>query len=248
MISPWDLLEAARYMSVTRVWKKEKAMNNKFKVGDKVRCVDADSGGNHLKLGGVYIIERSYMCGANGPVVDLIELREPGFMARRFELVEPATSGEDLDTLIKQANAGMRAIEKLRSPLYKNQVTVEDSVAGSFDTVTAFFEDTQPVFRKAPPLPAPFTLKDSGHRVEFLNRGFVNVGCQTLSIDGLTNGLIYLVRESGHHYSSTALNIDLRASKKGVGHPAGEITWADAEQLLAALEGLAVGTVFVFDL
>lgn len=200
-------------------------MNNKFKVGDKVRCIELYCESKFLTKNKIYEVlsispEHIGIVSDNGSKHD--------FFSSRFELVERA---DDLDELIEQANA-------LFPKLHARRAEIEIKNSYDFDWCDLFvvFNGAQ-LRRKAPALPAPFTLKNSGHKVTFqfrLNKQpDVSVGCQTFCIDEIKPALTNLLK------NGMSMSYEFYATREGVAHTAGKITWADAEQLLAALEGLA---------
>lgn len=203
-------------------------MNRKFKLGDSIRCIDVQSNSRYLTKGKIYTV-LSYDSDLDTVCVIADDNTSHNFFPYRFELVEQ----DALDVLIARANDGMRAIEQLVK--YHDHELETDHK--DFTKVSSWFEPIQPTFRrKAPPLPAPFTLKDSLHSVQCIDASTVKVGCQTFRFDQLRQGLFLLIREDCSEYSSIEGPYNLSASKRGVSYGGNSITWADAEQLLAALE------------
>lgn len=205
-------------------------MNHKFKPGDKVRCVKE---GNGVYQGMVYEVEAFDLSAAS------VRLRNIGWRYDdRFELVEEKSAkGDDLNTLIQRANDGMRAI----TALYNADPTVvaihDDGDTRGVTVGYYSYSNFKEFRRKAPaPLPAPFTLKDSGHRVEFDfydTSNNVKVGCQTFAVVELRDSLVALIR---NNLPTSLGRPHLSATKNGIQHNGNVVTWADAEQLLAALE------------
>lgn len=223
----WEAMsrDAAGGLAAITGVKQGKAMNNKFQVGDKVRCI-ATGENEWIRVGDEYTVEISkensiYIQAKKTPRGFS---RLTSYPSSLFELVERAS--DDLDALIEQANALFPKLHARR-----DEIEIKLSVECDWETVVAYFDEVKLRRRKAPPaLPAPFTLKDSGYQVSFLGSMSVAIGCQTFHTDVIQPALTNLLKEN------MAMSYEFYASKKGVRHAAGQITWADAEQLLAALE------------
>ena len=83
----------------------------KFKVGDKVRCIDASGQAEEsLVEGEIYTVKDSYDCGGN--VVDLEEVREVGWYASRFELIMSETTVIDTLKSLTQSDKVFISFEK----------------------------------------------------------------------------------------------------------------------------------------
>lgn len=215
-------------------------MNHKFKPGDKVRCIDPSNTVPALEHAKVYTVRK--LKGKSSIYLQEFFGNEYGwFTADRFELVEEKgvgpEKGDYLDTLIQRANDGMRAI----TALYNADPTVvaihDDGDTRGVTVGYYSYSNFKEFRRKAPaPLPAPFTLKDSGHRVEFDfydTSNNVKVGCQTFAVVELRDSLVALIR---NNLPTSLGRPHLSATKNGIQHNGNVVTWADAEQLLAALE------------
>lgn len=136
---------------------------------------------------------------------------------------------DDLDALIEQANALFPKLHARR-----DEIECQHGNYG-WDFCDQLFN--YELRRKpAPFLPAPFTLKDSGHIVSFATSlNVVHVGCLSFDLDELTKALKAF--DEPNRFAYTRINISLFATKQGpMIDSEKRISWADAEQLLAALE------------
>lgn len=84
-------------------------MSNKFKPGDKVRCI---RGNSTLVPGASYTIEKVYYDGSTGTFLYLIEDPGRGWFPSRFELVGPSSSSYSSDVAAFVADVEAGRIER----------------------------------------------------------------------------------------------------------------------------------------
>lgn len=195
-------------------------MSNEFQVGDIVRVKNLP--GLEHKQGKTGEVLRVFI-QANGRSYYEIKHADgstDSFYERMLE--EFVDRADNLDELIEQANA---LFPKLHARRDEIEIKLKTSVVGGSASLFAY-----EIFRAALSLPAPFTLKDSGYEVSFPNANEVKVGCQVFNKNILQSDLANLVTVGLPSCG------DFYATRGGVKYKVHFVTWADAEQLLEALE------------
>lgn len=224
-----------------------------FKVGDKVRMITR-TGSNWFhyppedstipQVGSEYIVREVAVSSRAIPYLSFLGY-DYGDFSCCFELVAPApeapseleasanNEASELEQLVRKANDALAGIRSLQSREGLECKEVDDG-ENSWQPIYALHKWEFRV-KPAPALPEPFDLPISHYTVQMLvsPAGIsVYVGCQEFEIGLLKASLHALckgkVRSVGPY--------SLEASRDGVHRGGYYISWADAEQLLAALE------------
>jgi len=232
----------------------------KFKPGDKVRRLpNQEFTLAHPKPGEVCTVSEA----TGGRWISLKEYpNNPDcFRAETFELVSrPAAAPEvflnkslaenmrawvegadvateeGLQMLVDIANAGSAAARKLRDTVRPRLEVRHPN--GSW--VPAHEGPIRELDYRLKPKQAtfePFTLPDSGYRVELMGKSTVSVGCAQEDINSLVAALTAITKGGYSVASITKSNgRELKAKRCGVWHNRGTLSWQDADLLLARLE------------
>lgn len=206
---------------------------NKFKFGDKVRRILP--GWKDVKQGKIYTVLSQV--GINLYLKET-EYPDYGFSVRAFELVSEAKS--ELEQLVETANAGLQALIKLepmRKKLkWKNYRLPYVDVGGSSRIFNAIADREGDLVLGivSEPKFTPYKTKDEGYEVK-LEENIIYVGCASFSLETLKAALRALLYDNAvQAYKSE----DFRATRNGITHPKGSITWASAEELYEKIKDL----------
>lgn len=156
------------------------------------------------------------------------------FHVDEVELVssEADAAPSDLEALVRKANEGQEAERILRAK-HRENVDVRNfylsGMAGGWNPLQAAAVYEFRV-KPAPELFKSFKLQDSNHKV-VIDRGGAAVGCVLFDDVSVLRAVL-----KGFLDGATTSSLDLTPSRQGLRHRQGEMTWADAEQLLAVLE------------
>lgn len=166
---------------------------------------------------------------------------EHGLVAPWEEEEEMPTKESELGELVRKANEGLAALVKIENDFTeKCELTKSPGSTDFFTVGSACIYQAGDVIRiKKAPAFEPFKLKDSGHKVTVAESAIsaVFVGCQSFDLVWLRTGLRGLCKDGVTQSDGTN---PLVATRTGVRRLGSEITWADADQLLAALEKVKV--------
>lgn len=195
---------------------------SKFKVGDRVRLVKPKDG---LTVGKVYIVEQygsygddpawnsvRYDNGEWGQIVN--HMYNKGY----FELVTPAES--ELERLVRVLNEGDVALRTIIEK-YPTQVVDDEG-----DPMTYYKPHTYSIVK---PKFEPFTV-GNGWSVK-LDGETLHVGCQPFIAKFFQKDMQRAVKGDG-----STINYSFIACRDGVKYGINQISWSDADRILAALE------------
>lgn len=172
--------------------------------------------------------------GPNGekPISDLVE-----------EWAEPSKQDE-LTELLATANAGLRALARLKKD-YADQVIqvspsdLHSSYRGAWECLLDFSYGNVPSFEAKPKTFEPFVI--GNWRVEPIDSRRLKIGCKEFDIEDLRRALEKLLK--GEHskasvYTGTfyASRLGLRFYSKNANDQGHKLSYDDADKLLAALE------------
>lgn len=122
---------------------------SRFKVGDKIRCIDAGHPDNKITVGSVYVATRTWPNWVE--IVDDSGRADAGYLEKRFELVEPikdprAAEIEARDTEIERLKESLAVKEELVTVLREkaDQYRLEnDKYLAKNTELRAHLEDAQ---------------------------------------------------------------------------------------------------------
>lgn len=216
-------------------------MANKFNKGDKVRVTGKRSGASNeldgkictihkVSGGGIYVLEEERE-GPGGVWEDELESAE-----ERSESAQ-TNSESELCRLVRKANEGLDAIRTL----FEEDVIECRNIAlkGNWGRVLSLHEYEVRLKQKPKPAFPEMTVGD-GWKVEILDDRDLKVGCHNLGrIDSYTYALKDLIKKGGTYIIGG--HGTLVAGRTGISlgsgfTKSGEISWADADRLLEALE------------
>lgn len=200
----------------------------KFKIGDRVRVIDASDQFQRPHLGKVGVItdsgsDRLPMVRFDGCTFDVC-----------FAECRLVAEQSELETLVATANAGVAARNTLYEK-YPGQFEMDDPGRGWVTAqpttmISGYRVNQKPAFE-------PFEIEVVGEPFPIkvkLDGGMLRIGCQSFVPDVLRSYLIDLCDRnalSAGNLSATRTGIAM----EGTPH---SISWADADKLLAALKKL----------
>ncbi len=216
-------------------------MNSKFKSGDYVRCVDAVGQGTSqcLILGETYKILKINEPPSNYVVlVGTNDNNGLGWMPSRFSFVaEGRPEKSELQMLIEKANEGFDAVDRLNRH-YPEKYQFKGERDKEFRT--SFCPAKIYQFREIPKKPKfeGYQTKDSEHSVSIGKLGTLQVGCQEFDVQEVFEALKSLCEKQIPRMLLYKKGQDVTATRKGilVSGGIGEITWAEADELLQKLK------------
>lgn len=148
------------------------------------------------------------------------------FKFEEFELIQGAEPTEE--ELLKKVHDGHAASELLIASgklLYKgNRLYSEGWRAEDY---TLFQQ----------PRLIPFTLPNSQYAVR-LENSHIYVGCHRANLKHLKLGLNALLFQNQSEYAADLVGVYIKATKDGIWHSKGTLTWADAELLYYRIKDL----------
>jgi hypothetical protein len=235
-------LGASSYDSADKYELVESACSLPFKAGDKVRYKGGSWSDNGWNAGRVLTVYRCWV-GSEGEIyVAPVEVRGNTY-ARHFELVEGAPESE-LERLVREANAGLAALETLRKHAGDVEITDDMSGTSTWSPLSPEHRVALPRVLRVKPKPSfePFrvSIADDRNWLVCLDEGELCIGCQKFnakefvsairrSQDGSPDATLGVL--SGH------LMIGARKFVKWNDH---KLSWEDADRILAALEKAGV--------
>lgn len=215
----------------------------KFKAGDRVRCVDAVGKEALLVKGNIYTIRGRCNVYCTQGFVEILELPDTwtaaGSMAGgRFELVTRPLEQPDFrkkidDELLFMLNQAVEARKELQS---RHGEDVEILFEGKWLPNRRLAE----AYRLKPkPKLTPFEIGGQGWEVSLTGEK-LKVGCKTFDAKSLLSALQYLTAPGSTVNRIHQGDFTLMACRKGISCDGKDISWEDADKLLAALsEALA---------
>lgn len=220
----------------------------KFKAGDRVRCVDAVGKEACLVKGNIYTIRGPCKVYDTQGFVEILELPDTwtaaGSMAGgRFELVTRPLEQPDFrkkidDELLFMLNQAIEAGKELRK---RHGADFQAQLFSSKNDWTPVGEVAVQQYRVKPkPKFTPFEIGGQGWEVS-LTGDKLKVGCKTFDAKSLLSALQYLTAPGSTVNRITQDDgVILKACRKGISCDGKDISWEDADKLLAALsEALA---------
>jgi hypothetical protein len=227
-----------------------KKKETKFKVGDRVKCIDPGS----------------YLYGYVGTIEKISDNKVPKYRVEFRDYNLPVTFSElnlelfrgeseqkanesELERLVRVANEGRIALNELKAK-YRNAVVFDDGVP-----LDGFKLSERNLVVKPKPTFEPFyvgpeykkcsdlshtdsCLGDSAWKVE-LKGDVLHVGCREFNAYYAKRALQSLLKDEDTSYTTSG--IEVMATRSGIGlRGEGKISWADADRILEALEKAGV--------
>jgi hypothetical protein len=222
---------------------------SKFKVGDKVKCIDVGDGYDNstfLFLNNQYDV--TYVDDRNDKF-SLIMVKDKNghrstLWVKRFELVKEAeTPKDELQTLIDDANKGLIALAELK--LRASEVKAFCYANSEYEVPTVLTNTTfiglLSVYRDGTwtlvkkPKGKLQAIKIAGYDVTQVASGDLKFGCQVHSLDKIKRTLKTVLYGAGQIPADCS---EYAAVRKGIMHGSTLVTWEEAEKLYAAVEFL----------
>lgn len=212
---------------------------SKFKVGDRVRAIPGKEVMDpyYTINPGEHTVTDMVPYSLGGPNVALTgHKRGACFCPSRLELVSEAKS--ELEQLVETANAGLEATATIRQK-YLDQVERIAENDPSWKLMSNVKFNFAKQYRIKPkPVFTPYKMKDEGYEVVLVELGtMIKIGCAAFEIKELQAALRALVINSESSYFMNRGEGYL-ASKTGIQHERGKISWASAEELYEKIKDL----------
>lgn len=218
---------------------------SKFKVGDRVRKVR----GIYSEKKPIGVVE-GHQGGQVRVRLDNPSLIMGGYstdMEELYELVEaPAPEESELERLVRVANEGVDAEVTLRTK-YRDQIEDAERVyqgpsvsrTGGQVSIYKLRIKPKPAFEPFYVGPGSELSPPAGGWLVKLEGETLHIGCKRLKAKDAKEALRFLCKGNGAEEYKTA-GFSVAATRTGVCSLDGEISWADADKILAALEKAGV--------
>lgn len=204
-------------------------METKFKVGDRVRCIDATNSCGRLKETEIYMVAEVQE--------SFIRLKniENWFDPTRFEKSETQKQPSELEQLVATANAGLAAYYELYQN-HRGEIEIESFLIQCRWEPICSNHNIGAKLRtlriKPKPKFEPYIIDSTGWQVELDDENTIHLGCQSFNVTWLKQGLQALIDRNYSRYES------LHATRSGVTRDEKTLPWADAEELYNKLKEL----------
>lgn len=211
-----------------------------FKKGDEVECIDAECTKGQLVLGRHYEVARVCENGCGLDLIDTDRFVMTNWNSNRFRLV---TKDSELEELVKTANAGYRAVEKLYTEHIKN-IEWKNSNTPNWNLPredgVGFVNGREIRVKLKPKFELLFVARDKANWLVELRGDRLYIGCQEYDAEGMRIALKRMCGSERVTEVSRADGEKLLATRFGIKHGTYAISWEDADRILAALEKAGV--------
>lgn len=201
----------------------EPKVRPRFKVGDRVLCIDNNLVEELLTVGHMYTIREITDCGS------IIFAGGQYFSPTRFELVSTTGTNptdEDLLQIIRDAQLAYKTLSEKK--------VLESDSTGTYRICHGEFHKVNFRLLTKPSL-EPFKLPDSGYQV-FLRGDVLDIGCKKYDLYTVQTALLTLLV---YNESTAQVGVSVfQASKNGVKEGGSFLSWTDAETLYSKIKDL----------